>query len=323
MFNFFFLILFISILNILSLSLSDMLIIWFFMEMSNFLFISYIIMMLKNKKMVFFYFLIQFMSSSLIILSISLNLFYSFYFSNWMAFFTLMLKLNFPPLHLWMLMIIDYLDWISTMLALTVQKIIPYYLLSFFIPLINPILFWSIVCITLIFPPLMLLNILNFKKILFFSSMNQSGWFLTLIYLDNLIWLIYFSLYSLISSIIIFLINYSKLSFNFKYFYTSYMLFMYLFMFFNIASIPPFMFMMFKWLNIFIFMFNMKFNLILFMFMFNSLFMLYIYIRMTFTFLFHKYFTLKFIYYSEPSFSFIFICLSMMTIFSSMFFFLM
>nr|QYF07820.1 NADH dehydrogenase subunit 2 [Brachyponera chinensis] len=278
--------------NFLSLSLTDMFMIWFFMEISNFLFISFMLLNLNNKKMIFFYFLMQFISSSILIISITSNfLIYSNLFKL-LTSMTLIFKLGIPPFHLWLLIMINYMNWSSMIIVLSIQKIIPFYIFSF--NLFNSYIFWMILILSLSIPPFILLNIQNFKKIFFYSSMNQSSWFILLIYIKSLLWLIYFLIYSLIMIILIFFMNLFKINFNFSSNNSFKFNFFIMFMFFNFSSLPPFLFIMFKWLNIFISLNLMKFNFIYIILMMNSLIMLLIYIRMSYMFLYKKTLTNKF-----------------------------
>nr|QYF07833.1 NADH dehydrogenase subunit 2 [Hypoponera sauteri] len=283
----------ITLLTFFSLSLTDLIMIWFIMEINNFIFMSFMSINLNNKKMIFFYFFIQMMSSSLIIFAlissfINLNMMMVFILS-----ISLMLKLNIPPFHFWMIIMINYLNWLLIIPILSIQKVIPFYILSFNI--FNPMILLFMIMISMILPPLMSINILNFKKIFLYSSINQSSWLLFLIFLKNLIWLIYFISYNYITILIIKLINSFKLNFFFKMYNSFNFSITNLFMFFNMASLPPFMFMFFKWYNMFLFMNSMNFNLIFFILMLNSLLMTYIYINMINISMFKTFYMYKFI----------------------------
>lgn len=91
---------------ILSLTFNNMFIIWFLIEINNFIFLCLIRLYLKNKKIIFFYFFTQATASMLIgLLCNSITLFYnSAFFSSpsFIIFLNLILKLGIPSLHFWL-----------------------------------------------------------------------------------------------------------------------------------------------------------------------------------------------------------------------------
>lgn len=284
-FNHFILIIIIST-NLIILSLTDIIIIWFIIEINNFIFLSFILINNSNKKIIFFYYSIQFISSSFLIINLILSFSFNLPILKYSIILILILKLSIPPLHIWILIIINHLNWPSIILILTIQKTIPFYMLSFF--LFNSLFLWFFISLSLIFAPLNLLNIINYKLILLYSSINQSRWFIILMFIKNIIWLLYFFLYSIINFIIIYSINFFKIYFNNKIINSFKFSLIILLLFFNLASLPPFRFFILKWINIFIFFINFKLNLIFFLFLFNSLIIVYIYINISYIFIFIK-----------------------------------
>lgn len=239
---------------------------------------SFISINISNKKLIFFYFFIQIISSSVLIISlISLSIFNLSHLINIFLLISIILKLNIPPFHFWIIIIINYLDWFLIILILSVQKIIPFYILYFNI--FNPMFFIFIIFLSIIIPPIISININNFKKIFLYSSINQTRWFLILIFLKNTVWFIYFLSYNLISLIIIKFINLFKLNFFFNFNNISNLLILNLFLFFNLARLPPLIFLFFKWYNIFIFIYSINLNLLFFILIFNSLLITFIYIN--------------------------------------------
>lgn len=265
------------------------------MEINNFLFISFISINIINKKSIFFYFFIQIISSSLLIISlISLSLFNLSYFINILLLISLIMKLNIPPFHFWIIIIINYLNWFLIILILSIQKIIPFYILYFNI--FNPIIFLFIILLSMIIPPIISININNLKKIFLYSSINQTRWFLILIFLKNSTWFLYFLSYNFISLIIIKFINQYKLNFFFNNLNNSSNLsILTLFIFFNLARLPPFIFLFFKWYNIFIFIYYINLNLLFFILIFNSLIITFIYINIINMSIYKIYYQSKFI----------------------------
>lgn len=248
-----------------------------------------------NKKSIFFYFFIQIISSSLLIISIiSLSLFNISYLINIFLIISIILKLNIPPFHFWIVIIINYLNWLLIILILSIQKIIPFYILYFNI--FNPLSFLFIIFLSIIIPPVISININNLKKIFLYSSINQTSWFLILIFLKNTIWFTYFLSYNFISLIIIKFINQYKLNFFLNYLNNSSNLsILTLFLFFNLARLPPLIFLFFKWYNIFIFIYSINFNLLFFILIFNSLIITFIYINIINLSIYKIYYQFKFI----------------------------
>lgn len=141
----------------------------------------------------------------------------------------------------------------------------------------------------------MSINILNFKKIFIYSSINQSRWLLLLIFLKNLIWLIYFITYNFIIIFIIYIINYSKINFNLKINNIINFSILNLFIFLNIASLPPFIFIFIKWYNIFLFINTINFNILFFFLIINTLIITFIYLNIINISMFKTFYSHKFI----------------------------
>nr|YP_009868538.1 NADH dehydrogenase subunit 2 [Dolichoderus quadripunctatus]QKG63372.1 NADH dehydrogenase subunit 2 [Dolichoderus quadripunctatus] len=275
-----------SILAILSLFMNDIMNIWFMMEINNFLFISYLSYSMKNKKMIFFYFTIQIIPSLMLILMIIMSslLITKNHLEMSLLYISLMIKLGVPPFHFWMPLISMYMSWMNLFFLLTIQKIIPFSILSIMNDK-NSIMLIMVILSSII-PPIMMLTQLKFKKILTYSSINQSSWMIMLIFMKNIFWIMYMINYMIITMLIFYFINFYKMSFNYLYLnFNTIMLMMML----NMAGTPPFSFFMFKWLSIFIFMFNsMKLFMLFMVMMISSLMMFFLYLRMMYMSMFLK-----------------------------------
>nr|BCS80003.1 NADH dehydrogenase subunit 2 [Monomorium triviale] len=268
------------IFTLLSLFFTDLIIIWFFMEITNFLFIYLLNMSMKNKKMIFFYFIIQIIPSFFIMYTMIFNnLFIYNNMSHISIIMALMMKLSIPPFHLWLPLISKYLNWQMLLTLLTIMKITPFYIMSLIY--INSMLIYLILILCSIIPPYMLINLNNLKMILSYSSINQTGWMILLILFKNIIWLKYFMFYSLIIMNLFIIMNYFKLFINYSNnnMKISNNLLNMMFIF-NMAGMPPFSFFYMKWFTIFLIMYNSKYFLIMIILMFSSFFMLFIYTNM-------------------------------------------
>jgi len=266
------------LLTYLSLFIYDLLIIWFFIEINNFLFICLLRFNTQNKKIIFFYFIIQIIASLIIIYSIIINnLFFINNLFNILITFSLILKLSIPPFHFWLPITSIYLSWNILFILLTLQKIIPFYIISLI--KINTIFIYFTLFICSVIPPIIIINITNFKILISYSSINQTRWIILLIYLKNIIWIKYFIFYIIILSSTFLLFNYFKIILNISYITLNQIKFNLIFIIFifNLAGIPPYSFFYIKWFRIYISIYNSNLFIILIIIMLRSLFMLYIY----------------------------------------------
>lgn len=162
---------------------------------------------------------------------------------------------------------------------LTIIKITPFYLISLI--KLNLILIYFILIICSCLPPYIILNLINFKIIISYSSINQSGWIIFLIFFKTILWWKYFIFYSFISLCLFNLIYYFKIFLynnNFIYNYNQiYLSYIPLIFIFNIAGLPPFSFFYIKWYRIFFITYNSDYLIIFIILILRSLILFYIY----------------------------------------------
>lgn len=221
------------------------------------------------------------MASLLIIFSLIYRSLFFFQFNviNLILILSLSIKLGIPPFHLWIISTSIFLNWNILFLLLSIQKIIPFYILSL-IDIKSFILFFLIIRSSYV-STFKILSHLNFKIILTYSSINQSRWILLLITFKNTLWLIYFLTYSTILLIISLLLQFLKITYNFFYSLKSLNFqLIYIFIFFNIARLPPISFFFIKWFRVYTFILN-SFNIIplIIIILINSFILIYIYIN--------------------------------------------
>lgn len=280
MFSKFFITLNLLMFSILSIFLNDFFIIWFFIEINNFIFICLICFKISKKKIIFFYFIIQTIASLFLIFSLLYRSFFflQFNYSKIIFILSLRLKLGIPPFHLWMPLISLFINWEILFFFLSIQKITPLYIISLIE--IKPLIFYLIILSSSFISTFKILINLNFKIILTYSSINQTRWILLLIIFKNILWFIYFIIYSTILLIINLIFQFLKISHNFFYTIKSLNLqLIYIFIFFNIARLPPLSFFFIKWLGIYTFLFNSNMYLIFIIILINSFILIYIYIN--------------------------------------------
>nr|YP_009255987.1 NADH dehydrogenase subunit 2 [Solenocera crassicornis]YP_010580180.1 NADH dehydrogenase subunit 2 [Solenocera melantho]ANF05071.1 NADH dehydrogenase subunit 2 [Solenocera crassicornis]AXJ93135.1 NADH dehydrogenase subunit 2 [Solenocera crassicornis]UZS90564.1 NADH dehydrogenase subunit 2 [Solenocera melantho] len=155
------------------------------------------------------YFLIQALGSSIIILSASLMLF-SPSLSNTLFSLALLLKAGAAPFHFWFPSVMEGLQWPQAILLMTIQKIAPMSLLSYLnLNNITPILSSAII-LSAIIGGVGGINQTFLRKIMAYSSINHMSWMLAAIMISETSWLLYFIMYSIISSSIGLLFNFQE-----------------------------------------------------------------------------------------------------------------
>nr|WVH13746.1 NADH dehydrogenase subunit 2 [Anopheles plumbeus] len=226
--------------------------------------LSFIPLMNDNKKNLLTsesslkYFLTQAFASSILLFAIILVMF--LYNNNFMLFHnfnkililsTLLLKSGAAPFHFWFPEVMEGLSWINGLILMTWQKIAPLMLISYNY-MYN--FFMISIILSMLIGSLGGLNQVSIRKLMAFSSINHLGWMLLAMMNNEMLWMTYFCLYSLLSFSIILMFN------NFKLFYFNQMFnisimnpIVKLLIFLNLLSLgglPPFLGFLPKWLVI-------------------------------------------------------------------------
>nr|AEW48066.1 NADH dehydrogenase subunit 2 [Stegana kanmiyai] len=204
------------------------------------------------------YFLVQAMASTVLLFAIILmmmknNINYEINMSyiTMIILSALLLKSGAAPFHFWFPNIMEGLSWMNCLLLMTWQKIAPLMLISHVN--IKMLLFSSII-LSVIIGSLGGLNQSSMRKLMAFSSINHLGWMLMALNSNEVIWFIYFLLYSFLSLTLTFMFNNFKIfHFNqmFSLFFNSKILkFILLMNFLSLGGLPPFLGFLPKWLVI-------------------------------------------------------------------------
>nr|AML26678.1 NADH dehydrogenase subunit 2 [Ptiliidae sp. BMNH 1274726] len=191
------------------------------------------------------YFITQVLASLLMLVSM-ISLYYNNFSSNLLS-IALFLKMGAAPLHMWLPPVMEGLNWANILILGTMQKIAPMILISY-----NTKETFTIFILTsIIIGSIMSLNQTSMKKIMAYSAINHTGWMISTMMFSNLIWLTYFSIYSLILVNLTWIfknfnVNHIKQTIsNNQMFKISLTL-----NFWNLAGIPPFLGFWPKWLTI-------------------------------------------------------------------------
>nr|UYL27236.1 NADH dehydrogenase subunit 2 [Alectorobius spheniscus] len=270
--------LFMSIL--MSLSSSSLFFIWICLEVNMMSFIP----LMFNKSMtsmnsVISYFLIQSSASSVYIFSISslfLNFNYLIYL-NILISLSMLMKLGASPFHMWLPQVSESMTYNTLLTLLTIQKIIPLQVISMFVDIfmIIPIILSSISGTMGGF------NQFSIRKILAFSSISHMAWIMTLMLISSNFWMIYLTLYSLITFSIILIMKTYKIDFiNFNKKINMNVNFFIIIMLLSLGGMPPTLGFMMKWITLKIILKNfISISIPLIM---SSLINLYFYLRLSY-----------------------------------------
>nr|NP_062838.1 NADH dehydrogenase subunit 2 [Heterololigo bleekeri]BAB03650.1 NADH dehydrogenase subunit 2 [Heterololigo bleekeri] len=151
------------------------------------------------------YFIIQSMSSSVLIISsiimYSYNLsWYSMFTNSTITAFIMMsliMKLGGAPLHFWLPSITKQMSWSILFLILTWQKVAPLFMLSLLNTNYNSLIILSI--LSTMVGSVMALNQNQYQLIMTYSSISHLGWMMSMILVNNVLTMTYFIIYVIIS----------------------------------------------------------------------------------------------------------------------------
>nr|AYR05248.1 NADH dehydrogenase subunit 2 [Harpalinae sp. 2 ACP-2013] len=237
------------------------------------------------------YFLVQAFASTIFLFSIIMIMLNNNIneFLNMNVFLTMMInsallmKMGAAPFHFWFPEIIEGMNWINSFILMTWQKIAPLMLLSYTIKYSNYIIF--IIMMSTLIGSIGGLNQTSMRKIMAFSSINHLGWMISSFLNSEMLWMLYFFMYSFISMTLIYMFN------MFKIFYLKQMYsfmnnnllikFSLLMNLLSLGGLPPFLGFLPKWMVIQYLSMNYMY-LLLFMIM-MTLITLFFYLRISYT----------------------------------------
>nr|YP_011016960.1 NADH dehydrogenase subunit 2 [Aegus fukiensis]WQB61562.1 NADH dehydrogenase subunit 2 [Aegus fukiensis] len=197
---------------------------------------------------------------------------------------SLLLKMGAAPLHFWFPEVMEGLSWGSNALLLTWQKIAPMILLTYSSKTLSLML--AIVISCMVISGIAGQNQTSLRKIMAYSSINHIGWMIAAAMFLELVWVIYFIIYSIITlnivvmfnNLNIFFIKQMTLCMNFdpltKLFF--------ILNFLSLGGLPPFLGFIPKWLTIQTLTENGLISLSVVMIIL-TLMTLYFYLRITFS----------------------------------------
>nr|AKV89138.1 NADH dehydrogenase subunit 2 [Parastegana punctalata] len=235
------------------------------------------------------YFLTQALASTVLLFAIILMMLkniiveLNYSYISMMMLSSLLLKSGAAPFHFWFPNMMEGLSWMNALLLMTWQKIAPLMLISH--TNVKSLLMMSVI-LSVIVGALGGINQTSLRKLMAFSSINHLGWMLSVLNINESIWMIYFLFYSFLSAVLIIMFNIFKVfHFNqvFMIFYHSKILKFILFMnFLSLGGLPPFLGFMPKWLVIQQLINNNQLFLLTIM-IFTALITLFFYLRICYS----------------------------------------
>nr|UGN61706.1 NADH dehydrogenase subunit 2 [Cryptocercus shangmengensis] len=237
------------------------------------------------------YFIIQAMSSSFLLFIIMMKVMMEDMFTlendniSMMIIMTpLLLKSGAAPFHWWFPSVMEGMSWTNCLLLMTTQKMTPMMLISYMMKMNS---FSSIIILTsTIVGAIGGLNQLSIRKILTYSSINHTGWMLAALMINENMWIMYFTIYSMLTMTIVMIIKPFNTSFiNQTLLMNKEMNTMKFMMFTTLLSmggLPPFLGFLPKWIIIQMMIIN-NMNIIMTTMVVMSLMTLYFYLRISYS----------------------------------------
>nr|YP_010534077.1 NADH dehydrogenase subunit 2 [Amblyomma sparsum]UXX50172.1 NADH dehydrogenase subunit 2 [Amblyomma nuttalli] len=281
---------------------------WLMMELNLLMFIPILNFKKKiNANCMITYFVIQSFSSALFLISmLNFNIFNEIFF-EFLIMISMMIKLAMIPFHFWLTNLSEMIDFDSLFLILSIQKLIPLFIMTF----INLKIMVIFAMMSAIFGSLFVFNLKMTKKILIFSSISHQGWMITLILFKSNFWLIYMLIYSFLIMKISFFLKKGKYQIfsdfykikkplNEKILFCSLML--------SLGGMPPFLGFIMKLISIII----LKSSPLIIILIISSMLNIFIYLRMMNSFLFLNSTILKNFFFNNYLYKHLFININML-----------
>nr|YP_009536818.1 NADH dehydrogenase subunit 2 [Dendrolimus houi]AQM57851.1 NADH dehydrogenase subunit 2 [Dendrolimus houi]AQM57864.1 NADH dehydrogenase subunit 2 [Dendrolimus houi]UIX22007.1 NADH dehydrogenase subunit 2 [Dendrolimus houi]UKB89054.1 NADH dehydrogenase subunit 2 [Dendrolimus houi] len=205
---------------------------------------------------------------------------------------SLLMKMGSVPFHFWFPNIVEGLSWFNNFILMSWQKITPMILMSYYM---NNNFLLIMMMINVMIGAIGGLNQTSLRKLMAYSSINNLGWMIFAIMISENLWIFYFTIYSFLIGIMIFMFYNLNMFFINQLFINNMnsMIKINLFInFLSLGGLPPFIGFLPKWIII-NFLINNKMFLLSFIFIMMSLIMLFFYIRIIYSSLMFNYIKMK------------------------------
>nr|AYM85064.1 NADH dehydrogenase subunit 2 [Spathosternum nigrotaeniatum] len=244
--------------TILSISSNSWFGVWMGLEINL---LSFIPMLTSNKNMMINessikYFIVQAMASTMLLFSILMIQlktpigWESQIISSMMISSSLLLKIGAAPFHFWFPEVMGASSWVNCLTLMTWQKIAPMMVLSYCIQMSSFIFMITVLSISI--GALGGLNQTSLRKLLAYSSISHLGWMISSLVSSEMLWEIYFFIYSALSLTMVLLFKQSNLFFMNQLYSDSSMKpeikFMMFLSLLSLGGLPPFLGFLPKWI---------------------------------------------------------------------------
>nr|ARH54908.1 NADH dehydrogenase subunit 2 [Ceruchus chrysomelinus] len=197
---------------------------------------------------------------------------------------SLLTKMGAAPFHFWFPEVLEGLSWSNCFIMLSWQKLAPFVLLIYSNKTV--MFLSSVIILSMLIGGIMGLNQTSLRKILAYSSINHMGWMIGSMMVMETIWLVYYLIYVIITTNIIFMLKTLNIS-HIQQMLTSMSKNLMIKLFFitnflSLGGLPPFLGFMPKWMTIQIMVENYFIALPAIM-VILTLITLYFYLRITFS----------------------------------------
>nr|AEV56632.1 NADH dehydrogenase subunit 2 [Stenopirates sp. NKU01] len=254
---------------------------WMSMEINL---ISFMPIMYNNKNIyasesMMIYFIVQTMSSILFLFSLiysNMILYKNNYIFHIFMMISMMIKLGMPPFHLWSILMMKKMKWITLYFLLTIQKIMPIIILS----MIMKNFMMIFIMLSTMISSISGINQTNLLKIILYSSINHSSWMMMSLFYENNMWMMYMLIYMLILFMFVNIMKKNNIMFinqmNMNMNLENKIMIMILFL--SLSGLPPFIGFLPKWMIIQT-MINLKSYLFMLIMLMSSLIIMYFYLQ--------------------------------------------
>lgn len=217
------------------------------------------------------YFFIQGIGSAMLLIILTLK---SSYFRE-ILILILRYKIGVGPFFFWFPNFCEGISWISCILVITLQKLIPFIFFRIFICF----MIWVILLIRIIIGVLGCFNECNIKKFIAFSSIHYAGWIMLRTFIGRYLWILYLGGYLFIIFGVLLRIGHKNIlnTRDFLNFKNPLLFFVRVI---NIGGMPPILGFFLKWW-IFIYILNFRIEILWVVVIFSVL-IFYIYCRLVF-----------------------------------------
>nr|WRY72409.1 NADH dehydrogenase subunit 2 [Eurhadina rubra] len=223
------------------------------------------------------YFIVQSVSSTMLMLSMMVMVMSGDYNYNYLLVSSLLIKMGVVPFHNWVLTVLEGLDLMMVFIILTINKIAPLTLLSYVMKGVT-----IIIIITVVLGSTMGLNQNSVKKVIGYSSIFNMGFIITVLKF-NWMWMLYMMVYSMLMIMLMLILMINKIM------HINQMIFIEMLInkmsmwvvLLSMGGLPPLIGFSIKYM-VMLHMISMKIMSVMLLMLLTSLIVMFFYLRMTF-----------------------------------------